>query len=189
MAFYDGTVRDYTSIAPFSAAFYETWLEGVFQFDLAALVPGDWTHIVALASYKGSYAGITSVPDGTPWMWQGEGEKVNGWRYAASAVLGYQMPLVLQMVALQAEFSGFYEKGSLDSQYHGWNHLFTTVALNPVFSFRFSDRQSLTVQISFKSRRSFEQTDCAVAESGLDGTYAGREWYFNRIAVSYHFLF
>lgn len=38
--------------------YYEYKLSGLFQFDLAAIVPGDWNHVVTMATYDFIYKGV-----------------------------------------------------------------------------------------------------------------------------------
>lgn len=42
LAIFDESTQDYESVAPFASYFYQWYTEGLFQFDLAALLPGDW---------------------------------------------------------------------------------------------------------------------------------------------------
>ena len=55
--------------------------------------------------------------------------------------------------------------------------------------FEFSKKDALTVQFKFGSRRSY--TEKASASKGvLTGLkQSGREWYFNRVALSYKHSF
>lgn len=77
---------------------------GAFQFDYAALVPGEWNHIL-LRTYHGlKYQVFTAADDGVSWLYQGdEGENRNGWSYTGATFIGYQMPIFLNTVGLLAE--------------------------------------------------------------------------------------
>lgn len=75
-----------------------------FQFDYAALVPGDWNHILFRTYHGLEYRAFTAADAGVSWLYQGdEGENRNGWSYYGNAFLGYQMPLFLNLVGLLAE--------------------------------------------------------------------------------------
>jgi hypothetical protein len=186
---YDEATKAYISPAPFSSFHYELWFEGIFQFDLAAVLPGDWNHVVMLATYKAFYEGITSGGEnGNPWVWQGTKDKANGWKYLSSVVLGYQMPLVLQMVAVQAEFEGYFDgNAAYNEVYKLWNPEFMIASISPVLNFQFTENQSLMAQFRFRSRRGYADASDSIAV--LDRTYEARQWYFDRIALSYTYRF
>ena len=77
---------------------------GAFQFDYAALVPGDWNHILFRTYHGLRYRAFTAAKEGDSWLYQAdEGENRNGWSYYGNAFLGYQMPLFLNLVGLLAE--------------------------------------------------------------------------------------
>ena len=184
----DNAVDGYDSLTPFKHYFYEFKWSNLFQFDLGAVLPGDWTHVVMQASYDIMYTGLSGVSSGTPWIWQASGEKVTGWNYYSNIIVGYQMPLVLQTVGCQFELSGYYDKHSFDSVFSDWNPTFMKVCINPVFILQFTKKDALTIQFRFASRRGFsEKAGDAKTAFALD--YNGREWFFDRIALSYNHVF
>ena len=188
MGILDSPRSGYVSLPAFQNYFYEFRLTNLFQFDLGAIIPGDWTHVVTQATYEIMYTGLTGVKNGTPWLWQASGEKANGWNYYSQIILGYQMPLVLQTVGMQFEFSGYYDDSSFAPIYAEWNPTFTRVNINPICILKFNDKHSLTIQSRFSSRRGFSTS------AGNDATnfrlnYNGREWWFERVALSYSYSF
>ena len=188
MGILDSAETGYVSLNPFENYFYEFRFTNLFQFDLGAIIPGDWTHVVTQATYEIMYTGLTGVENGTPWLWQASGEKANGWNYYSQIILGYQMPLVLQTVGLQFEISGYYNESSFDAKYVEWNPAFMRVNINPICILKFNDKHSLTIQSRFSSRRGFS------SGAGDDATnfnlnYNGREWWFERVALSYSYSF
>jgi len=77
---------------------------GTIQFDLAALIPGDWHHVVAKIDQSIIYKGYTSAEKNEAWYFENDyGENTNGFNYFGSYLVGYQMPLFLDMVAILAE--------------------------------------------------------------------------------------
>ena len=185
LAVYNETTQVYDSVTPFASYMHQWYLEGLFQFDLAAVLPGEWNHVVTQARYKFLYEGLWNA--GGPqefWRWQGTIEKATGWQYLSSVVVGYQMPLVLDMVALQFEFEGYFDKHDFPDWAQEWNPTFMKVGISPVLSFKFNEKNSLLVQFRFRSRRSF--TEEVLADNhDFYYTYAGREWFFDRIGFSY----
>ena len=189
MASYDPLSHSYEALSPFSSMNYSLWFEGLFQFDLAAVMPGDWNHVVFVASYKPFYEGITKGGEnGNPWLWQGAGENVNAWQYYSNIILAYQMPLMVQTIGVQTEFDSYYSADSFAYRYAQWNPVFTTVSINPLVNLQFSKNQNLIIQLGFSSRRSFTESSSS-AENDLEKVYESREWYFKRLALSYSFSF
>jgi len=177
--------QEYKSLV-FESALVQAWFQGTFMFDLAALMPGDWNHVVTMNTFKVHYSGLThGGEDGNPWLYHGSGEQANGLKYYASFLLGYQMPLALQTVALQAELEGHFDgRNDYDEIYHGMRPDFMTIHISPVAILKFTEKDELTLQFRFSSRQSFtEEYDTGADRFVL--TYAGRQWYFNRIALSY----
>ncbi len=178
----------------FNSAVYEAWFQGLFQFDLAAIIPGDWNHVVTMNTYKVYYEGVTNgIEDGQPWLYQGTGGKANGWKYNATFLLGYQMPLVLQTVAVQAELDGYYDgESAYAEKYYGVDPDFMTAYISPVAILQFTEKDALTVQFRFASRPSYvqeyEKTSDRV-DTVANITPVGREWFFDRIAFSYKHSF
>ena len=188
MGILDSAENGYASLNPFENYFYEFRFTNLFQFDLGAIIPGDWTHVVTQATYEIMYTGLTGVEKGTPWLWQASGEKANGWNYYSQIILGYQMPLVLQTVGLQFELSGYYNESSFDAKYVEWNPEFMRVNINPICILKFNEKHSLTIQTRFSSRRGFS-SDRGDDATNFNLNYNGREWWFERIAFSYSYSF
>ena len=90
------------------SAFDGVFLKGktgaTLQMDLAALVPGDWNHVIARTYHELNYKAYTAAEAGDSWYFENDdGENCNGFNYYGSLVVGYQMPIFLNMVALMAE--------------------------------------------------------------------------------------
>ncbi len=188
MASYDGT-SSYTDITPFTSWFLKAWAQGTVQFDTGALIPGDWSHVVMLFTYQVYYQNLTGVSSGEIWEWQCSKNKADGFNQYMCGVLAYQMPLVLKRVGVMFEMEGHFADSDYNtSKYADYNGNFQSISISPLAQFEFDKHNSLSVLIGFSSRRSYEEshTDDAV-EPNL--TYAGREWYFNRVAVSYTYSF
>lgn len=181
---YYQTSLTYTPLAPFEHMYFEPWFEGLFQFDVAALMPKekqDWMHIVMMASYKIKYTGITGVKDTEIWEWQLSGNQVNGWSNYASVLFGYQMPkIVINTVGLLFEYEQYFKSNTLESS-HLWNYVGVPIySLSPCAVLKFNDHHSLTFQARFKTMRTFATTN-----KSITGIVNGSAWYFDRIALSY----
>lgn len=175
---------EYEKLSTFNHPYYDFWGSATFQFDTGALIPGDWTHVVILASYKTIYAGVAGLADQSVYEWQCSKNRVAGLAYEAQGVLGYQMPIVLSLAGIMFNASGFYDGsvyGSYDKNFDG---SFTSFSISPLMQFKFGERDGLTCLFDFSSRRSFDKKYEKPAESLLL-TKTGREWFFNRIALSW----
>jgi len=90
----------------FDGVVWKAWGAGTFQFDLGAIFPGDWTHVIFLTRQEFCYSAYTRADSSTSWIFENDdGENRNGWKYRATYVLGYQMPNspILSMVGFMAE--------------------------------------------------------------------------------------
>ena len=185
MAIYNG-LDGYDNLKPFQNWFTKFYAQGTFQFDTGAIIEGDWTHFQIMYTYQAYYSAISGVDNGTVWEWQCSGNKANGWQNYQNLVLAYQMPLVLSRVGVLTEIEGHYKNEDYNNPLY--NGSFKTVSISPLMQFTFGENQSLAVLFGFSSRRSFvqEHKDSKV-EPRL--TYAGREWFFNRIALSWSMTF
>lgn len=189
MATYDTISAKYTPLSPLSSLYYNYWAEALFQFDLAAVFPGDWHHLAFVATYKPYYEALSNGGEnGNPWYWQGSGEKANGWKYYSSMILAYQMPILLQTIAVQTEFESFYSNNSFAPEYEMWNPEFAKISISPLINLEFSQSQNLIILFGFSSRRSFTSSTASL-KNDLQKTTMGREWFFNRIALSYSMKF
>lgn len=185
LAVFDENSKEYESVVPFASYMYQWYLEGLFQFDLAAVLPGEWNHVVTQTRYKFLYEGLWNAGGHQEfWRWQGTAEKASGWQYQASVVVGYQMPLLLQLVGVQVEFEGYFDCHDFPDWAQQWEPTFMKVGISPVMNLQFNDKHSLMMQFRFRSRRSFS-TEVQSDTHDFFSAYTGREWFFDRIGLSY----
>jgi len=190
--------EEYETIEPFTHLYVEPWVEGLFQFDLAAVLPKDkqkWTHAVLQATYKIMYSTITGEQDGTPWEWQLTPQRFNGWNYDSVITLGYMFPeqiKPLSLVGVQIDMCGYYnvvpQNGYWASTMSGFDPNFMTVSFNPTLLFDFNEHHTLALQCRIINRLSYEEK-AGVVNTTCSGTVNGVEWLFDRIALSYTYNF
>ncbi|MDR0998892.1 MAG: hypothetical protein LBL70_07475 [Treponema sp.] len=83
-------------------------LGGAFQFDLAAIYPGDWHHLVFRTYHEVHYQGYTKATHGESWIFEAASdENRNGFNYYGNYLLGYRMPLVLNTLGFLAEMDRY----------------------------------------------------------------------------------
>ncbi|MBB6481665.1 hypothetical protein [Spirochaeta isovalerica] len=192
----------------FPGAVTELFSSATFQFDLAALVPGEWNHVVTQINGKFKYSWFSSdhaQDDGTgnpgPWQWLADdGENLNGWEYEGTYFLGYQMPLVIDTVGFLVETSQFLGSNSLLSPMagpdgdvsttadNGWGSDFIAVTFGPLMNFSFNDHHSLAVLVQFKTGRDYTD-DTIFNEYYQNRAYEATYTKFHRIALAYNYKF
>jgi hypothetical protein len=81
--------------------YWTGYLGATLQFDAAALWPGAWLHIVALAYNEISFLQDTKAHNSDVWYWMGSSRpNENSFAYYFSGLLGYRMPLLLNMAGM-----------------------------------------------------------------------------------------
>jgi len=161
------------------------------QFDLGAVVPGDWTHLLMLYRSGVEYRMNTSAEGDEPWQWLADsGENYNGWNWSQTALLGYATPALklLDTAGFLLETSRRitnYDLSPMDSG--GWGSDFLEVFFGPVVVLKWGSGHSMNIQMQFARERDY--TDGSVANESfiyrevdtVNPTY----WYFRRVAMSY----
>ena len=120
----------------FSKAVYSFALGGAFQFDLGAVIPNDWSHVVFRTDQSALYKAMTGVNSEISWLYQADsGANRNGWRYMSSYVIGYKMPLFLDLIAMKIDVEKklFASPKGLDNKKWG-EYLFLTT-FGPIINF------------------------------------------------------
>ena len=88
----------------FDGALWQLRGGAALQGDLAAFFPGEWNHVIFRSFHEISYAAYSRAENGQTWFFENDdGENRNGFSYRGNLLIGYRMPLFLNMVALQAE--------------------------------------------------------------------------------------
>lgn len=185
---YNSATHSYDTLGSFKSCWTSVWFEGLFQFDLAAIIPGEWNHVVTQDSFRVTNNRLAGQPSDQPFKWQNSPEKVSGWAYTATFILGYQMPLVLNTVAIQTEINGRFSDPLAD-EYAGYRSDYTMYAVNPVLIFQLDEHNSLTTLFNFSTRRGYSTVLDPENQSALDLTVTGHEWNFYRIAFSWKHTF
>jgi hypothetical protein len=72
------------------------------QFDFAAIFPGDWNHVVVQIYNEIQYYAYTKAKSDEFWYYQmDDGMNQDAFRYKFDAVLGYAMPIFVDLVGIQ----------------------------------------------------------------------------------------
>jgi len=139
----------------FDGFMWNAWGAGTFQFDLGAVIPGDWTHVLFQTRQELRYAAYSRAEQSEFWVFEGDyAENQNGWNYYASYVLGYSMPLapVLDTVALMAEVDkSLYNSPGGDI----WGEGLGRWIFSGIANFTLHPRVSTALIIQMQTRRNF----------------------------------
>ncbi|MDR1787819.1 MAG: hypothetical protein LBR16_05145 [Treponema sp.] len=154
-----GVVRKRSYVGgPFQGFVWNAYAGGAFQFDLGAVLPGDWTHVLFRTYHEGRYKAYTEASDNEPWVYEADmGENFNGWVYNGSFVVGYQMPRspVLDTVAFMSEWSRtFYDhpKGN-------WGENRTAWIYSIIFNLRLTPNLSAMLGAQMRTLRNYGDGD------------------------------
>jgi hypothetical protein len=96
---------------PLEAAIWKVYGGVVLQFDVGALIPGDWTHVLVQINQQINYRANTLAGPTDSWSHENDGgENRNAPYYYANYVLGYQLPgvPVFDMAAIMAEMELYF---------------------------------------------------------------------------------
>jgi len=149
------------------AGFY--FVGGIVQFDLAALVPGEWNHVVFSANIKARYMQYSRAGALDAWYWGGDrGQNFNGWEYRGSYAIGYQPPWRVDFIGFVAEhwfwlskdirelapMSAAYKADDSSSalpEVEAWGSDFQSWRFGPVVNLSFENGHSLAFLPQFRN--------------------------------------
>lgn len=121
----------------FKEFFFSTKFGGIFQFDLGAVVKNDWAHVVVLAEHGVSYRGAANTTDSVSWTYRDDsGENRNSWKYKASYILGYQMPIPMDLIGVQLETE---KKLYKNKNKHLWGDDMMKITFTPIMDFKITE--------------------------------------------------
>ncbi len=172
---------------PFPGVVSKSWLSGTFQFDLGAVIPGEWTHIIMAATAKVEYKYFSGAETGEAWQFEADaGENFNGLSYLGTYVLGYKLPFKVNTIAFLVETSQMTgdnaKMSSLDPI--DWGSDFNQVTFGPLANIQLSDNSSLLLLLQFRTEKEFS------ANTLFNNYFRNREQIgtyidFRRLALSY----
>ncbi len=141
----------------FDGLLWKVQTGGAIQFDLAALYPGDWHHVVARSYHEINYRGYTRAKDNESWYYENDdGENCNGFNYYGNLLIGYQMPLFFNMAALLAEADLYlYDTPARDQ----WGDERIRWTFSAIFAFTITKQIDLAVITQCRLRRNFQESN------------------------------
>jgi hypothetical protein len=173
---------------PFSGVVYALWLSGTFQFDLGAVIPGDWTHIVMQVNPRIMYMAFTGAQDDEAWIWEADsGENFNGFRYIGTYFIGYLLPLTIDTVGFLVETEQYIDAHNVERSQSApadWNSAFVRTRFGPLFNIAITDTMNLALLPQFRTARKY--TDATIGNRYFEYREYERTYvYFERFAFMF----
>ena len=127
------------------------------QADLAAFFPGAWNHLVMRSYHEINHRGYTRASSGLSWYFENDdGENRNGLNYYSNTVIGYQMPIILSMVALMAEAELFLYN-TPDRSLWGDDRIYWI--FSALFNFSLTPQFDIGLGLQFHTQRNYLQSN------------------------------
>ena len=143
---------------PLSGIVADIYASATFQFDAAAIWPGEWHHIVTQLTPSIHWRGYTGAGPDVAWEYEADGGmNFNGFKLRGSYFLGYQMPIALNTIGILLETDQYLgevaEKSPIAAG--GWGSDFVEVTFSPVANITLSQSTSLSILIQFQNARDY----------------------------------
>lgn len=167
-------------------------MQATLQFDIGAVVPGDWTHVVFAIVENVEYQYFSAASNDQYWVWEADkGENQNGFMWYQKFLIGYQMPTVKAidtigfLIETEQRITGKNKSKMKDG---GWGSDFMETAFGPLINFQLAPKHQLAILAEFINYRHY--TDASMKHRYFENrqvdtsnpTYV----QFYRIAFSYN---
>lgn len=142
---------------PLGGLLWSVFGGGTLQFDLGAVIPGEWNHIVFRAYQELRYKANSSAGSNDSWYFENDdGENRNGFITYGSYVLGYQMPIRLNMAGFMAEMTRLlYDTPGRKA----WGDELSQWTLSGLANYTLTENLSAALVIQFRTRRNYISGD------------------------------
>ena len=170
--------------AAFDGLIWHGWGAGTFQFDLGAVFPGPWNHVIFQTRQEFRYSAYTRAGANDLWLFENDWENRNGWRYDATYILGYMMPLspVLNLVGVMAEL-----KKPLYNTNSAWGEGLGRWIFSGLLNFSITPRFNTTLVVQFRTLRNYDSDPFATGlyygDLTLENNRDRRRVLFHRAAL------
>ncbi len=182
-------------VEPLSGIILKSWFGGTIMFDLGAVLPGNWTHVVIAVNPKIEYAGLIAPGVGIDTAWLKEADKgmnFNGWKYWGTYFIGYQLPAValLNTIGFLVESEQYIDSHNVNRSpmSNGWGSDFVKWNFSPMIQLELSLKDTLTLLFQFT--RDIDYSDTTIANRYFEYRKAeGSYTSFKRIVFAYKHKF
>jgi hypothetical protein len=142
-----------TAGSAFDGVQWKAHFGGALQFDMAAVFPGDWNHIIFRSYHEINYKGYSAASKNDSWFIENdEGENRNGFTYYGNFLVGYQMPLFFNMAAILVEMNkSLYNTPNRDI----WGEDLVLWTFSAIFNFTVTDWLGAALIPQFRTVRNY----------------------------------
>jgi len=141
----------------FDGLLWKTQAGGTIQFDLAAIIPGDWNHVVFRSYHEINYRGYSKAKEHEAWIYENDdGENCNGFNYYGNFLIGYQMPIFLNTIAFLVEMDLYlYDTPNREK----WGDDLIRWTFSGVLNFTVTKKFGIALITQFRTRRNYNETN------------------------------
>jgi hypothetical protein len=146
-----------TAGSAFDGIQWKAHFGGALQFDMAAVFPGDWHHIVFRSYHEINYRGYSAASKDDSWFLENDaGENRNGFSYYGNFLAGYQMPFFFNMAAVLVEMDKFlYDTPNREN----WGDNLIRWTFSAVLNFTVTDRIGAALIPQWRAFRNYNGFD------------------------------
>jgi hypothetical protein len=142
---------------PFDGLLWKVHGGGALQFDLAALFPGDWHHLVFRSYHEGSYRAYSRSSPEDSWVFENDaGENRNGFIYYGNFLLAYQTPLFLNTLGILTEAERYLYQTPNRTDWGDERFRWT---LSGLLNFTLTQRLGAALIVQCRTRRNYTDGD------------------------------
>lgn len=132
-----------------SGVVWSSYGTATLQFDYAAIVPGEWNHVIFMLSNSMRYKAYTGADSGEAWLFKADaGTNMNGWTYSGNFFAGYQLPFHSTLIGGFAQVDQTLYDGEVGYGFGGENLKYCS--FGPMVSAKLTNAVFLTVQGNLK---------------------------------------
>jgi len=141
----------------FDGALWELRGGAALQGDVSAVFPGRWNGVVMRSFHGISYGAYTRGRGGRPWFFENDdGENRNGFSYVGNLLIGYRMPIFMNMAALLAEGKLFLSGPESSRRRGDFGDDMIRWTFSGLLNFAVTERLDAALIGQFRARRNFE---------------------------------
>lgn len=146
-----------------SGSFEALYLKGkvgaALQFDTAAFFSSPWASVFARTYHEFSLQSVSNVNSGSAWNFEKGGYRGNGGFYHAEYIVGYNMPIFLDKVALMLE----------TDWYNVYDFMATDLLLtfSPILNFKIMKSLNLTAIVQFSNKLPYAGIQQIMADNAV----------------------
>jgi hypothetical protein len=146
-----------TAGSAFDGVQWKAHFGGALQFDLAAVFPGDWHHVVFRSYHEINYRAYSAASKNDSWFIENDdGENRNGFSYYGNFLIGYQMPVFLNTLGILVEMDRFlYDTAGRDR----WGEDLIRWTFSAVFNVTVTDWLSAALIPQWRTVRNYTNAD------------------------------